>query len=64
MLAKQICLQDCLAGNRKDQQDLVTLLDAQNFRPVIDRSFSLEKLADAFAFQAKGRHVGKIVTDI
>ena len=32
-------------------------------RPVIDRSFPLEGLADAFRYQEKAQHVGKICVE-
>lgn len=33
-------------------------------RPVIDRHFALDAIADAFRHQAAGRHFGKIVLDV
>lgn len=64
MLAKQIRLQSCLNGSWQDQADLVEFLAAHDIRPVIDRSFRLEELADAFRYEESGAHFGKIVIEI
>ncbi len=64
ILAKQIRLQGCLDGSRQDQHDLSVFLGAHGIRPVLDRSFRLENLADAFRYQQSGAHFGKIVIDI
>jgi NADPH:quinone reductase-like Zn-dependent oxidoreductase len=47
-------------GSREDQEDMVAGLEATGIRPVIDSSFPLEKIAEAFAYQASHRHFGKI----
>jgi NADPH:quinone reductase-like Zn-dependent oxidoreductase len=39
-------------------------IDAIGLRPVIDLSFGLTDLADAFRHQARGGHFGKIGIDI
>jgi NADPH:quinone reductase-like Zn-dependent oxidoreductase len=41
----------------------VAALEQTGLRPVIDRSFPLEQLADAFRFQESGAHFGKIVVE-
>jgi NADPH:quinone reductase-like Zn-dependent oxidoreductase len=60
LMAKQARLQGLIVGNRRQQQDFVRALDDGALRPVIDRSFPLEKLADAFRYEEAGRHFGKI----
>ena len=50
-------------GSRADQLDMVRGLDGMGFKPVIDRSFPLEGIADAFAFEESGAHFGKIVLE-
>lgn len=47
-------------GSRQHQLDLVRAVEATNLRPVIDRSFALDQLADAFRLQLAGGHFGKI----
>lgn len=47
-------------GSRAHQQDMVRALEASGIEPVIDTTFELADLADAFRHQAAGRHFGKI----
>ena len=39
---------------------MVAGLEATGVRPVIDRSFALDEIADAFRHQASQQHFGKI----
>ncbi|MGU1062151.1 zinc-dependent alcohol dehydrogenase family protein [Pseudomonas aeruginosa] len=61
LMAKQARLQGLIVGSRRDQQDYVAALEQTGIRPVIDRSFPLEQLAEAFRFQESGAHFGKVV---
>lgn len=63
-LARQLRLQALLVGNRRQQQDMVSALEASALRPVIDRHFVLDDLVAAFRHQGSGQHFGKIVLDI
>jgi NADPH:quinone reductase-like Zn-dependent oxidoreductase len=40
--------------------DFVRAIDATDMKPIIDRSFDLDKIADAFRYEASGQHFGKI----
>jgi NADPH:quinone reductase-like Zn-dependent oxidoreductase len=60
LMAKQARLQGLIVGNRRQQQDFVRALEGGALRPVIDRSFHLEELADAFRHEESGGHFGKI----
>jgi NADPH:quinone reductase-like Zn-dependent oxidoreductase len=60
LMAKQARLQGLIVGSRREQQDFVRALDASGIRPVVDRRFALEQLADAFRFEMSGGHFGKI----
>lgn len=60
LMAKQARLQGLIVGSRRQQQDLVRALEAAPLRPVIDRVFKLEELADAFRHEESGSHFGKI----
>ncbi len=59
-LVRQLRLQGVLVGSRRQQQDMVRALDANGLRPVIDRSFPLEGIVDAFRYQETNQHFGKI----
>lgn len=63
LLIRQQRMQGLIVGNRRHQQDLVRALDVIKVKPIIDRSFPLEKIADAFRLQQAGGHFGKIVLE-
>jgi len=58
--AKRLRLQGVTVGSRRDQIEMVRAIEANGIRPVIDRTFPLEKLADALRHQQTGQRVGKI----
>lgn len=60
LMAKQARLQGLIVGSRRHQRDFVRAIDAAGIKPVIDRSFALDEIADAFRYEAGGRHLGKI----
>lgn len=60
MMAKQIRLQGLIVGSRLQQQEYVAALEATNARPVIDKVFPLDAIAEAFEYQSSGAHLGKI----
>ncbi|GAB2778999.1 NAD(P)-dependent alcohol dehydrogenase [Halomonas shantousis] len=60
LMAKQARLQGLIVGSRIHQQEMVRGIEAGGVRPVIDRSFALDEIADAFRHQEAGRHFGKI----
>ena len=62
-MLKQARLQGLIVGSRREQRDMVRAIDAIGLKPVIDRSFPLDGLADAFRHQESGAHFGKIVLD-
>ena len=64
LMTRQIRLQGVIVGSRRDQLDLVRAVEANAIKPVIDRNYPLEALAEAFRHQESGRHFGKICVDI
>jgi NADPH:quinone reductase-like Zn-dependent oxidoreductase len=58
--AKRLRLQGVTVGSRRDQADMVRAIEANAIRPVIDRTFPLEQLAEGFRYLQAGRHFGKI----
>lgn len=58
--AKRLCLQAVTVGSRRDQKNMVRAIEVNGIKPVIDRSFPLERLADAFRHLQGGGHFGKI----
>lgn len=64
MMAKQIKLQGIIVGSRRHQQEMIRGLDANPMRPVIDKTFALANLADAFRYEEAAGHFGKICVEI
>ena len=62
--AKRLRLQGVTVGSRADQIALVAGIEAGGVKPVVDRTFALADLADAFRHLAAGKHFGKIVIEI
>lgn len=60
MMRKQIRLTGIIVGSRDEQKDFVDALSATDIRPVIDCTFPLASLAEAFEYEGAGRHFGKI----
>jgi len=63
LMAKQARLQGIIVGSRIHQQEMIAAIDAGGLRPVIDSSFALEDIADAFRHEASGQHFGKILLE-
>lgn len=61
LMTQHARLQGLIVGNRLQQQYYVRALEENQLKPVIDRSFALDELAAAFAYQQSAEHFGKIV---
>jgi len=64
LMAKNLRVQGLTVGSRKQQLDMIAGIEANRIKPVLDRHFPLEKLADAFRHQASNTHFGKIIVEI
>ena len=60
LMRKQQTLKGLIVGSREHQQDMVRALELFGWKPVIDSRYPLERMAEAFAHQAAGKHFGKI----
>jgi len=60
LFQKNAVISGITVGSRAHQVDMVKAIDANGIVPVIDRSFGLEELADAFRLQESQGHFGKI----
>ncbi|GHB21273.1 zinc-dependent alcohol dehydrogenase family protein [Salinicola rhizosphaerae] len=60
LMAKQAKLQGLIVGSRRHQMEMIRALETMRLKPVIDRSFALGEIADAFRHQESGKHFGKI----
>lgn len=59
-MSKNVAIKGVTVGSREHQEAMIKALEATGIRPVIDSSFALDKIADAFAHQASNKHFGKI----
>ena len=64
LILRQAQVKGLVVGSRSLQQEFVEFLDRSGIRPVIDRSFPLDELKQAFEHQESGRHFGKIGVSI
>ena len=64
LMARQQRLQGLIVGSRAMQMDFVRALESTAIRPVIDSSFPLDQIAEAFRHEESGAHFGKIVLKI
>ncbi|KXS38892.1 MAG: zinc-binding alcohol dehydrogenase [Halomonadaceae bacterium T82-2] len=60
LMAKQATLKGLIVGSHRDQVEMIRAIEACGLRPVIDRSFALDEIADAFRHQESQKHFGKI----
>jgi NADPH:quinone reductase-like Zn-dependent oxidoreductase len=61
LMGMQIRLIGLTVGARQHQQDMIRAIDANGIKPVLDQTFPLEGLADAFRRQESNQHFGKII---
>jgi D-arabinose 1-dehydrogenase-like Zn-dependent alcohol dehydrogenase len=61
MLAKQIAVKAVLTGSREQQQAFIADLERYQIQPIISKTFAINNLQAAFAYQASQQHLGKIV---
>ncbi len=64
LMRKQITLTGIIVGSHKHQRDFVKALEGMKFKPVIDKTFTLDSLAEAFRYEESGKHFGKICVTI
>lgn len=64
LMAKQARIHGLIVGSRRHQHEFVRAIEATAIKPVIDRSFPLEEIAEAFLYQESGKHFGKICLDL
>lgn len=64
LMVKQIRLIGMVVGSRQHQLDMIRAIEATGMKPVLDKSFPLANLADAFRHQTANAHFGKIIVEI
>lgn len=61
VLWKQVCLKGVYVGSRVMLDRMNEAIEATRLKPVIDKVFPLAAAAEAYAWQAAQKHVGKVV---
>ena len=51
-------------GSQLDQANMIAAVEAHNLKPVIDKTYPLAELADAFRYQESQQHFGKICVSL
>ena len=64
LMAKHQRLQGLIVGSRQHQIEMVRGLETMGLTPIIDSSFALADIVDAFAHEESGKHFGKICLEI
>jgi NADPH:quinone reductase-like Zn-dependent oxidoreductase len=64
LMGKNVRVQGLTVGSRQHQKDMIAAIDTWGLKPVLDKSFPLAALGDAFRHQESGAHFGKIVVEI
>ena len=60
---KHIRLIGIAVGSKVMQEKMIDAINISGIKPVIDKSFGFDQLADAFKYQETGQHFGKIVLE-
>jgi NADPH:quinone reductase-like Zn-dependent oxidoreductase len=60
LMGKQQTLHGITVGSRDHQMEMIRALDTTNLHPVIDATFPLTEIHEAFQMQESRHHFGKI----
>jgi NADPH:quinone reductase-like Zn-dependent oxidoreductase len=64
LFSTQIRLSGISIGSRADQEDMIRAIDVNRLKPVIDRTFSLERITAAFEYYQTQNNFGKVCLEI
>lgn len=64
LMLKNASLRGVFVGSRAMFEEMNEAISLNSMRPVIDRVFPFEEVADAFAYQNAGKHFGKVVISV
>jgi NADPH:quinone reductase-like Zn-dependent oxidoreductase len=64
LMWKAASLHGVFVGSRAMFEQLNRAVDANGIKPVIDKVFAFDQAAEAYAYQAAGKHFGKIVISV
>lgn len=61
---KQLSIHGTTMGTRDEFLSMLDFLESRNIKPVLDQTFPLSKVNEAFARMKQGNHFGKIILEI
>lgn len=64
LFSRNATLKGITVGSRAQQEDMIRAVETSAIEPVIDSTFPLEELADAFRHQESQKHFGKICVEL
>lgn len=64
LFSRNATLKGITVGSRAQQEDMIRAVEVSAIEPVIDSTFPLEQLADAFRHQESQKHFGKICVEL
>jgi NADPH:quinone reductase-like Zn-dependent oxidoreductase len=64
LFSAQLRVSGISIGSRADQEDMIRAIDVNRLKPVIDRSFDLPQIADAFEYYRTQSPFGKVGIEI
>jgi NADPH:quinone reductase-like Zn-dependent oxidoreductase len=64
LFSAQIRVSGISIGNRADQEDMIRAINVNALKPVIDRTFTIDQIADAFEYYQTQSHFGKVAIAI
>ncbi len=60
---KHLRMTGLAVGNVEMQNKMIDAINISGMKPIIDKNFGFDELADAFRYQESGKHFGKIVLE-
>jgi NADPH:quinone reductase-like Zn-dependent oxidoreductase len=63
LMTKNGRLSGITVGSQADQAQMIAAVEAHDLQPVIDKTFALDELGDAFRYQESQQHFGKICVE-
>jgi NADPH:quinone reductase-like Zn-dependent oxidoreductase len=60
-MLKNACMTGIFVGSRAMFEQMNEAISINRMQPVVDKVFSFDEAADAYAYQFAGKHFGKVV---
>ena len=64
VLMRNVRIQGVIVGPRDAFEAMNRAIELHEMRPLVDRTFAMDEIVDAFRFLADGKHMGKVTIDL